>query len=241
MKQKFLLIIAMLMLAPTFCYAQASSNQNQQPAPPPQVAKKLGEYTIAPANPNTIIPGQIMVELKPGDTYSDAFIVENKSDSVKKITLYPADSVTVNGEINIKNNTDKQENIGKWTKFETNEITLQPREKKQVGFTITIPANAAFGNFKGGFNAVESPEIPKNQSGIFYSTRIVLMVKVKITDNPQHIPLRSEINLFTSVLSSATPYFWTSLGLFTLGIIYFIYGILREKKNKQKPQDINVQ
>jgi|WetSurMetagenome_2_1015567.scaffolds.fasta_scaffold119893_2 hypothetical protein len=232
MKKTFLALIIATLLIPSLCYAQTQATQQN---PPPDVIKKLGGYKIYPANPNTIHPGQIVAEIKPGDQYEDSFMLNNTTDHEIKLVLYPSDSKTVDGTYTMKVDYEPQENVGKWTTFEEKEVILQPKEKHQVKFTMVIPPDAKSDDYKGGFSAVQYQEPPKDKGGVVYSTRIVMTVNLKVTNNPQPVPKASQSDLLTSVLSGTnTPYFWGSLGVFLLGIAYFIYGTIRERKKKKQ-------
>jgi hypothetical protein len=190
---------------------------------------RFGNFTLAPSHFNTIEPSTILVELKPGTTYEDSVIVVNKNTNNISLHLYATDEITDENGSHAKSDRDTQYNIGKWTRFETSDITLGPNEKKEIRFFVFIPADANPSTYKGYLCAV-MPVPPRDDGLATYSLRYATGIKITVTDNPKYIPKIGEINIF----ESGTPYFWGSTALFAAGIGYLIYGTLRDRKKKKQ-------
>lgn len=216
---KFIVLFTFVFLTTTICIAQTTQENTNR-------------YAIYPAIRNTIAPGTIIAELKPGSSYEDYVIAINESDVPLTLDLYPADeTVTREGKKAFKNQNDPQYNIGAWTKIEKNAVTLEPGQKEKVKFIINVPADAELKEYYGGI-ALRKKNTNENniERGIIFSTRVIQDIALRVTNTPQEIPKVMQANIF----NSTTPYFWISIGIFAASMAYFIYAKKSEKNAKPK-------
>jgi uncharacterized membrane protein len=199
-----------------------------QEAPLSKIPPDLGGVTIKPANPNSIRPPVIIIEMAPGTEYTDAVIIKNTTDNTVTINNYPADgTTTTTGDFTMKTNKEKQENIGAWTTLEETKVELDPHEEKTISFTITVPENAELKEYKGGITSTRRGE---EINGVITSTRIVVPVELKVTNDPQPVPklVTTQANVF-----APTPFFWGTVVIFLGCMGYFVYANQKEKKQKK--------
>jgi len=235
--KKYIIICALLLLPISPCNAQTTDTQQetlqskaspnlqaQTPAPP----KGLGNFTIGQAHPTIKSPSSIYLELKPGSSYEDSVILTNNNDKAITLVLYAADRAMQEGKYQIKTNKEKQELVGWWIQMAENDVTLAPGEKREVKYTVNIPDYVPTNEYRGAITAT-LPGDPSH-GGFVYSIRYALGTKIVVTDNPRYLPKIGETNIF----ASATPYFWFSLALFIVGITYFIYGTIKERKKEKQ-------
>ena len=220
---KFLTCLTIgLLTIPSLGMAQSQETQQSQQT-------KTG-FAIYPTNPTVIDYQNIVVEAKPGDTVKDSITVESFESSEESFDLYPTESTKdKNGTLVFKQKADVQNDIGLWTKLGAEKVTLQPNEKKMVDVTITVPADAKMGDYDEAI-AIEHFRPSTKYPGILISRRVIMHVKLKVTDTPQVMRRALEANIF----NSTTPYFWISIGIFTASMAYFIYAQKREKNAKLK-------
>jgi len=224
------------------CLAQGTAQQAMSvnpstPQMPSQTeindqVKKLGNFHITPLTKNAVKPSWILKEMKPGDTAEDTIVLENTNTYPITLNLRASDATTTSdGKFTIQASDKTPVELGSWIKLDQTDITLQPTEKKEVKYTIHVPATIAYGEYKGGLAAKQDGD--RNAKGILIATTIALPMQITVTKDPQPIPLLQEKDVFTSILASENPYFWGSLGVFILGIAYFIYGTIRDMKKKK--------
>lgn len=87
----------------------------------------------------------------PGETVRDEMVVVNTSGARKVADVYPADSaVASGGGFALKQKADAMKEVGSWVKAARTEVTLEPHGSATVPFTLTVPEDAAPGEYTGG-------------------------------------------------------------------------------------------
>lgn len=92
--------------------------------------------------------------LKAGETLNDEVVVQNKGSEAVSLDIYPVDaSANMDGAFTLskRGTTD---GVGGWLKLASLNVTLAPRSKVTVPFTLKVPLSAAPGDHVGGI-AVE--------------------------------------------------------------------------------------
>lgn len=207
-----------------------------------EINKSFGNFHLSRSTINSIKPGWALAEIKPGDSVTDSIIAVNENPSEITIRLSGRDSIKKeDGTFGIQALDKIPVELGSWITLEETDIVIPPNESKEVKYTLTVPETTALGIYQGGIAATQTRD--RDAKGILIHATVVQPVQITVTNDPQPIPLITPPNLFTSILSSGTPYLWGSTALFVAGVIYFIYGTIREKKKKtiiaktQKPEN----
>ncbi|GEM_PF-3740884 len=111
------------------------------------------------ASPNPEQDGQVTGrswfvygEVAPGSVIHDSVRVINSSDQEALAALDAVDGETtkVGGVFGLRNSEEPKKEIGLWTKVESEEVELKPKESKIIPFTISVPKNAEVGDHIGG-------------------------------------------------------------------------------------------
>jgi Bacterial protein of unknown function (DUF916) len=89
--------------------------------------------------------------LKPGIAIHDYIGVTNFSSAPVTFSLYAADAFnTTSGSLDLLAADKKSKDVGSWITFPKNSLTIQPGERVNEPFTVTIPSNASPGDHTGG-------------------------------------------------------------------------------------------
>jgi len=195
-------------------------------------------FTITPANPNTINPRKFLFELKPGDQADDFVEIRNLSGSEQTFLLYGADpTFSAQGTPAYKTRQAGGSAEGAWVKFEEPEVVLGPDETKIAKFTVTVPHEAAEGEYRAGI-AMEKSKQDVENPGITIATRIILHAGIKVTNTPNAVPKQDGTYTNGTNTEEHTKqdwkavYFWISLILFIASFIALIWVTLQERKQK---------
>jgi hypothetical protein len=90
-------------------------------------------------------------DLKPGIAIHDYVGVTNFSSVPVTFSLYAADAFnTANGSLDLLAADEKSKDVGSWITFPKTSLTIQPGERVNEPFTITIPSTASPGDHTGG-------------------------------------------------------------------------------------------
>jgi hypothetical protein len=89
--------------------------------------------------------------LKPGTAIHDYVGVTNFSSTPVTFSLYAADAFnTDKGDLDLLAADQKSKDVGSWVSFTKNSLTIQPGERVNEPFTLTIPSTASPGDHTGG-------------------------------------------------------------------------------------------
>jgi hypothetical protein len=103
--------------------------------------------------------------LKAGTIAHDYVGVTNFSGTPVTFDLYPTDAFNNDtGALDLLPAADKPKDVGSWISINKTSVTLQPGERVNEPFTLTIPASAAPGDHTGGIIASVSVDA-KNDKG----------------------------------------------------------------------------
>src|SRR5260221_7748242 len=106
-------------------------------------------------------------ELKPGETKEDSITVVNNSDTIINVKVYPVDATTTSdGAFALLNEDQRQADVGSWVQMAKSQITINPRDRQDVPFTITIPKFATVGDHAGGIIVQEAKAVAATNQGI---------------------------------------------------------------------------
>jgi hypothetical protein len=110
----------------------------------------------------TVSPVSLDYSPKPGDIIRDKVAIHNNSNSPINFKL-SVDNMTVDEQGNVvPAEIPATSSAAGWISFNTSAVTAPAREWLDVPFTITVPADAAYGNY---FALVFSPPSPQAGGG----------------------------------------------------------------------------
>jgi hypothetical protein len=112
-----------------------------------------GQFSVTVKNPDPSTGNQswFIYTKNPGETVEDYATVINFSSDPLTLRAYAVDATSSSsGSFVLKFQDEKQKGIGSWTTIEPSEFTVQPNERKDLKFTVKIPADASPGEQVGG-------------------------------------------------------------------------------------------
>lgn len=137
-------LLASVLLGPLAASAQAAPQQGEAELPVTwgvKPAPVAGE----PQRPN------FDLEAAPGESISDALIVENLSTVDLVLGVYASDAYnTPDGGIDLLASSDEPVDLGSWVSVETPSIRVPAGGSMTVPFTINVPSDASPGDHVGG-------------------------------------------------------------------------------------------
>ncbi|OZD54387.1 hypothetical protein CH252_08800 [Rhodococcus sp. 06-1477-1B] len=93
-------------------------------------------------------------DLLPGGTVGDALYVANRSPEPITLRVYAADGfLTEDGALDILAGGVESTDLGSWVSIASPELTLDSGASAEVPFTVTVPADAAPGDYAAGIVA----------------------------------------------------------------------------------------
>jgi hypothetical protein len=140
--------------------------------PPAAHAAGNGEWSVDPYVP----PGgdqnnrrYFFLNGSAGDTISDTVVITNSSERPMTFKVFGADAFNTprDGAFSVRRIDDPQKGIGLWLQVPAGQdtVTLQPKTRLAVPFSIAIPANARPGDHIGGILALNTEPVGQQQEG----------------------------------------------------------------------------
>lgn len=125
---------------------------------------------------------QFSYELELGAEIKDAITVVNSSDTQKTILVYPADGMSNNdGSFALKQKAETMMGVGNWIILEKSEVTIPPKGKETVPFTVKVPNEGVdVGEHSGGILIQAKEEERGGQGGVTLSMRVGIRMYIKI-------------------------------------------------------------
>jgi hypothetical protein len=96
--------------------------------------------------------------LNPGGRLTDGLVVTNHGTTPLRLAVYAADGFTNAGRLDLVAKNARSTRVGAWVRPGRTEVTVGPGVSVEVPFTVTLPGNAAPGDYMGGI--VTSPAQP---------------------------------------------------------------------------------
>ena len=194
------------------------------------VAAEGSMFSVSPSRGTS---SWLMYEIKPGDNMNDAVVITNSGTEEITLQLYPIDEEKIDNaskDAFALSSLDKeQKTIGKWIKLGESEVTLKAGEKKNVSFTLSLPADVQKEvTYAGGI--VATPVVKsetdasgkKNQQVVNITTRSGLRVYLKATDSPKLTATTQPTETKSASESSGA----TTAGNSYMNIIFIVIGAL---------------
>jgi hypothetical protein len=88
--------------------------------------------------------------LEPGGRLEDGLVVVNHGTTPLHLAVYAADGFTKGGRLDLVTKGAKSTKVGAWVHTDRPDVTVRPGRSLEVPFTITLPDDAAPGEYMGG-------------------------------------------------------------------------------------------
>ncbi|GAB3877763.1 hypothetical protein GCM10027612_01070 [Microbispora bryophytorum subsp. camponoti] len=96
--------------------------------------------------------------LDPGGRIEDGLVVANHGTTPLHLSVYAADAFTTEqGRLDLRGQEAKPAAVGAWVHPDRSDVTVQPGESAEVPFTVTLPGDAAPGEYMGGIVTSPAP------------------------------------------------------------------------------------
>jgi hypothetical protein len=153
---------------------------------PAATAASNGAFSIFPYRaPGSTGPGRPLFDfsLKAGHEARDAFTLANDSPQPLEFDIYPADAydITAGGGFALRGYGQKNVEVGSWItlpKSLSSTYRLAADTQVTIPFTVSVPADATPGDHAGGIVALEASPSNGAGSGVHFSVRQGVGVRV---------------------------------------------------------------
>jgi hypothetical protein len=131
--------------------------------------------------------------LNPGGEVEDGIVVVNHGTTPLDLALHAADGVTTAaGKLDLVTKDATSKGIGAWLHPDWDDVTVRPGESVEVPFAITLPEDAAPGDYMGGIVASDADQrvgirIRLRVGGALEPSLAVASVRVRYSGNPNPI------------------------------------------------------
>lgn len=165
----------------------------------------------------TLEKGHFQYAVKAGTSVQDAVEVINLTDERLTVRMYEADlEQTADGAVSPAQATDEMDAVGKWMELERDSVSLPPKGRKYVSFTVDVPKGVRPGDYLGA--VVGSVDAEPAANGLRVESRVALTARVRVPGKPQLAaeigPLRTgdDGRSFTVELRNTGNLFFTTVG-----------------------------
>jgi hypothetical protein len=112
--------------------------------------------------------------LNPGGQLKDGLVVVNHGTAPLHLAVYAADAFTnKGGQVDLVTKDAKSTRVGAWVHPDRPDVTVRPGASAEVPFTVTLPSNAASGDYLGGIvTSVTQPGGVERRLGIRVRLRV---------------------------------------------------------------------
>jgi len=153
-----------------------------------------------------------VVEVDPGDVYSDVMLVDNVSKEPVTVAIYGHEALlTLDGKYTAPPGKPSGDSFGLWIVPSKDEVTVQPYASVEVPFTVKVPEAATPGDYDGAVftSYIKPPEETGEQFSVDMRVGVRLHLRVRgdlepalrVDDlrveraNPWWNPLPGDVNL----------------------------------------------
>jgi len=135
-------------------------------APPSEAG--VVEWAIEPSSPaGPTGRDYFVIQAAPGDEVIDWVGISNFGDAPLTLKVYATDAVlTDDNNFSLLPAADQPLDVGSWIGFDVKDITVEPGQRADVPFKMTVPENATPGDHQGGIVAsVSTPGVDNGEGG----------------------------------------------------------------------------
>ena len=117
--------------------------------------------------------------LNPGGQLKDGLVVVNHGTTPLDLAVYAADGFTTEGgQLDLVTKDAKSAGVGAWVHAGRDHVTVRPGESVEVPFTVTLPDNAAPGDYMGGI--VTSLTQATDANGSQVDRRLGIRIRLRV-------------------------------------------------------------
>ncbi|MEW9527459.1 DUF916 domain-containing protein [Microbispora sp. NPDC049125] len=117
--------------------------------------------------------------LDPGGQLKDGLVVANHGTTPLRLAVYAADAFTAKGgRLDLVAKDAKSTRVGAWVHADRPDVTVQPGESAEVPFTVTLPDDAAPGEYMGGI--VTAPAQAGGADGTGADRRLGIRIRLRV-------------------------------------------------------------
>jgi hypothetical protein len=166
----------------------------------PAHAADNGSWAVFPTPPaGTATPGPgdrqyFYLESAPGRTLADHVSVVNLTTQPKSFRLYAADAYNTprDGGFALRTEGQRMTGVGAWVKLDATSLTVPPRTRADIPFSLTIPMTAEPGDHPGAIVAIETDvEATTQQGGLAVGIKRAVGARVYLHVTGQAVPALS--------------------------------------------------
>jgi hypothetical protein len=126
--------------------------------------------------------------LRPGQVFGDIVGISNLSDETLTFAVYPTDAYnTPDAGFALLREEERPVDVGTWVELGATQYTLDPGERVDIPFSLTVPADATPGDHAGAIVAQVVPEAGADQpdQGIGFDVRLRIGARIYVrVDGP---------------------------------------------------------
>lgn len=146
----------------------------------------------------------------PGTSITDSVVVTNRNDTPLQLGIDAKDAVTTSGgHLDLAPPESEDTGIGAWVGLEADSVSIPAGQTRRVPFTLTVPKDAAPGDYSGGIAVVHSAE----GTTVSVRNRVATRLDVRVTG-------KVEVSHQVSDLSVSMPSTWHLLAPTTATVQY---------------------
>lgn len=137
-------------------------------------------FYVSAQNSISLFPIKFRLTINPGETYNDTITVINPSEEAIGVRVEVENLVGgEEGSIDLRD-ADVPYGLAAWVKIDRTSFVLQPQERRQIPFSITIPSNGEPGGYFGAllFRVVSAEKLQASGVGISGRVGSVILVEV---------------------------------------------------------------
>ncbi|HVL25591.1 MAG TPA: DUF916 domain-containing protein [Thermomicrobiales bacterium] len=140
------LLVALLAMAAAAFPGMAAAQSTPAATPPPDTGPR---FVLRPAD--DVDGSYFTVEAEAGSTQTLKVVLGNADDEPLTLRTFAADAFTlVNGGFGVQEEDVEPVGTATWLEYEAETVTLEPGKGMEKAFTLTVPADAAPGQYIAG-------------------------------------------------------------------------------------------
>ncbi|MEU3458722.1 DUF916 domain-containing protein [Streptomyces sp. NPDC006733] len=136
------------------------------------------------------------LEAGPGTTLKDKVSVSNLSDAPMRFKVYGADAYNTprDGGFAVRGPEEVSKDVGTWVKLAQGSLTVPPRTRADIPFTLTVPDTATPGDHPGAIVALNT-EVDRTKGSVAVGVRRAVGARIYLRVSGPSLPALSIENV----------------------------------------------
>jgi hypothetical protein len=163
-------------------------------APPPEsddptAPSSSGTFAVQPSGPDG--PGgrdYFVYTLRPGQVFGDTVGISNLGDETQTFAVYATDAFnTPDAGFGLLREEEQPVDVGTWVELGATQYTLDPGERVDIPFSLTVPTDASPGDHAGAIVAQVIPRTGADEpdEGVGFDVRLRIGARIYVrVDGP---------------------------------------------------------